>query len=193
MTQLRTGVMSVAWVVTAIAGARLAGHTTYRTIALAGGVCLVAGSALLVALEPDRSIWLAIAGSCLIGAGFGFVNLVYVTTVQAAVGWNQRGAATASNLFMRQLGQAIGTAAFGAVFNLGLALRIPDATEIVARMMEPLKRAQLAAADVQRYALAIAASLHAIYAIVCVLAVFVLVLAFAIPANMRPGDPSERT
>jgi EmrB/QacA subfamily drug resistance transporter len=186
------GIMSVGWVLAAIAGARLLARMTYRTLAISGGVFLVAGGVALAALEPGRSIALAFAGAACLGIGFGLVNLVYVVTVQSAVGWEQRGAATASNLFMRQLGQSIGTAAFGAVFNVGLALRIPDATDVVTRMMEPVRRLALPASDVLRYALAIAASLHAIYLIVGALGVALLALAVAIPGHLRPGDPAER-
>jgi EmrB/QacA subfamily drug resistance transporter len=182
------GTMSIGWVLAALVGSRILPHITYRRLAVAGGVFLVAGGAALATLAPGRSIVLAFAGAGCLGIGFGLVNLVYVVTVQSAVGWEQRGTATASNLFLRQLGQAIGTAAFGAVFNLGLALRIPDATGVVTQMMEPVRRHALALADVQRDALAIAASLHVIYLIVATLGVFLLILAIAIPAHLRPTE-----
>jgi len=185
------GVMSAAWVAGALAGSRLMQRTTYRTIALIGGTLLVAGSGTLIALHPDSSLLLAIAGSAIIGLGFGFVNLVFVVSTQSAVGWAQRGAATASNIFSRQLGQAIGTAAFGAVFNLGLYARIPDAGDVATRMMEPAQRALIAPADIARYAAAIAASLHGIYVILGVLGVIVLALTLALPAQLRPGDTAE--
>jgi hypothetical protein len=182
------GTMSVGWVLAAFTGSRILPHITYRPLAITGGAFLVAGGAALAALAPGRGIALAFIGAACLGIGFGLVNLVYVVTVQSAVGWEQRGAATASNLFLRQLGQSIGTAAFGAVFNLGLALRIPDATDVVTQMMEPVRRHALASADVQRYALAIAASLHTIYLIVGLLGVILLVLAIAVPAHLRPGE-----
>ncbi len=155
-----------------------------------GGVLLVAGSALLIMLQPTSGILLAIAGAALIGAGFGYVNLVFVVTTQAAVGWQQRGAVTASNIFMRQLGQAIGTAAFGAVFNLGLYTRIPNAGDVVTHMMDPSTRGQLPALEVQHYAAAIAASLHGIYVIAAVLGATILSLTLALPAKHRADDPT---
>jgi MFS family permease len=182
------GVMSAAWTVGALLGSRLLAFTTYRVTALVGSSMLVMGSAFLIALQPNSGIWWAIAGAAFIGLGFGYVNLVFIVTTQATVGWEQRGAVTASNLFMRQLGQAIGTAAFGAVFNLGLYARIPDASDIVTRMMEPAKRAQLSTFDVHGYAAAIAGSLHGIYIILGILGVIVFVLTLALPSNMRPGD-----
>lgn len=184
------GVMSLGWTIAAILGSRLVQRATYRFTAAVGGILLVAGTLLLVTLEPQRGIWWAIAGAALIGFGFGYSNLVFVVATQAAVGWEQRGAATASNLFMRQLGQAIGTATFGAVFNLGLFARVSNSGDIVARMMEPAARAQMPALDVQRYSSAIADSLHGIYVILGILALIMLGLTLAIPGNMRPGDAS---
>lgn len=187
------GVMSVGWVSGALVGSRRLPHTTYRATALSGSILLVAGSAFLIALEPARGIWWALTGAFLIGLGFGLVNLVFTVSTQAAVGWEQRGAATASNLFTRQLGQAIGTAGFGAVFNLGLYARIPDAGDVVTRMMTPAARAQIPALAVQRYAAAIAGSLHDIYLILGGLGLAILLMTLAFPRNMRPGDaPAAR-
>lgn len=182
------GVMSAAWTVGALLGSRLLAFATYRVTALAGSAQLIIGSTFLIGLQPSSGIWWPIAGAALIGLGFGYANLVFIVTTQAAVGWEQRGAATASNLFMRQLGQAIGTAAFGAVFNLGLYARIPDAGDVVTRMMEPAKRVRLSAFDVHDYAAAIASSLHGIYIILGILGGIVFVLTLALPKNMRPGD-----
>jgi EmrB/QacA subfamily drug resistance transporter len=182
------GATSCGWTAGALVGSRLLMRTTYRVIALAGGVLLVAGSGFLIALEPGSSVWLAVCGAGVIGWAFGFTNIVFVVTTQAAVGWEQRGAVTASNLFMRQLGQSIGTAAFGAVFNLGLYMRIPDANDIVTNMMEPTARARLNPLDVDRYAAAIGASLHVIYIILGILSIVVLALTLLIPKNIRPED-----
>jgi EmrB/QacA subfamily drug resistance transporter len=185
------GVTSASWTVGALIGSRLLAHMTYRATAVAGAIMLVAGSAFLISLEPGRGISWALAGGTVLGLGFGFVNLVFTVTTQSAVGWEQRGAATASNQFMRQLGASVGTAAFGAVFNLGLYARVPDAGDVIARMMDPVKRGSLAPLDVQRYAAAIAASLHDIYVILGLLGVVVLIIALAVPAELSTTtDPA---
>ena len=182
------GITSAAWTLGALIGSRLLAHATYRTTAVVGGALLVIGSAFLISLEPGRGIWWAFAGGALLGFGFGFVNLVFTLTTQSAVGWDQRGAATASNQFMRQLGASIGTATFGAVFNLGLDARIPDAGDAIVRMMDPLKRGTLSPLDVQNYAAAIAASLHGIYVILGLLGFVILLFALAIPAKHTTAD-----
>lgn len=185
------GAMSAAWVAGAIVGARLLQRMTYRTLALAGSAFIMVGTLLLIALSPGSSVWIAIAGTTLMGVGFGFVHLVFTLATQGAVGWQQRGAATASNIFTRMVGQAIGTALFGAVFNLGLYARLPDAGDVVTRMMEPVARIKLAAADIATYASAIATSLHSIYIILAALGAGILILTLALPARLSPGDENE--
>jgi len=52
-----------------------------------------------------------------IGFGMGCSFIPLTVLVQSAVGWNLRGAATASNTFSRSLGQTVGIAVLGTVFN----------------------------------------------------------------------------
>ena len=54
------------------------------------------------------------------GVGFGLLNTTYIVAIQSSVPWNQRGVATASNMLMRNLGNAVGAAFLGGVLNLGL-------------------------------------------------------------------------
>ena len=182
------GVTSAFWTVGSLIVSRFLVHAPYRMVAVIGSVLLVSGTLALLMLEPGRSIWWALIGGAIMGVGFGFINIVFVVTTQAAVGWKERGAATASNQFMRQLGASIGTAAFGAVFNLGLYARISNAGDVVTRMMNPLTRSSLSPVDVETYAAAIAASLHGIFIVLTVLGVIVLLLAAALPMELNAED-----
>jgi multidrug resistance protein len=182
------GVLMVAWVAGSFIGAGLMLRTSYRLTAVAGGIATTGGSALLATLTPERGTLWASAGCALMGLGFGLANGVFIIATQSSVGWEQRGRATASNIFQRQLGQAIGTALFGAVFNLGLYARIPDAGDVVSRMMVPQGRAQLPPLEVARDANAIALALHPIYLILGAAALALLACALALPAKLRPDD-----
>ena len=180
------GAVFIGWTSGSITGARLMIRTSYKITALAGSVPVLIGSILLATLSADANIAWPIAGVTTLGLGFGLINSVFVISTQAAVGWEMRGAATASNIFLRQLGQAIGSTTFGAVFNLGIYARIPDAGTVVGRLMDPVRRALLPPLDVARDAGAIAVSLHNVYLILACLAVVVFGLVLAIPASLRP-------
>lgn len=55
------------------------------------------------------------------GLGMGIVSVSSLILIQEIVKPAERGSATASNLFSRNLGSTLGAAMFGAVLNYGLA------------------------------------------------------------------------
>jgi hypothetical protein len=55
------------------------------------------------------------------GFGMGFLGTAAIVLIQGSVGWAERGAATASNLFARNLGSTLGAAVLGTVLNASLA------------------------------------------------------------------------
>ncbi len=165
------GAMSVAWTMGSILGGRLMTWSTYRVSAASGGVLLAGGAAFLVALDPERGALWATIGAALLGLGFGFSNSSFLVATQASVGWEQRGAATGANLFSRQVGQAVGTAAFGAVFNLSVFGRTHATNESIGAFDPSLVPA-------------IALALHHIFEIGAVLAIAILMLAVTLPAGL---------
>jgi EmrB/QacA subfamily drug resistance transporter len=186
------GAMSVTWALTSIFGGRLMLRTSYRLTAVLGGCCLVAGCTLLVLLTPTRGVGWATAGSLVVGAGMGFCNTAFIVSTQAAVAWNQRGAATSWCLFLRFIGQAVGAASCGAVLNASLLRGAPGAGHLLDRLLEPDLRAALPAADRARLVEVIAAGLHNTYLLVAAFAVLALVLVTFLPARLSPAQQSRR-
>jgi len=175
--------ISIGWPIASTIGGRVMVHTSYRLIAVLGAVLLIAGSGVLWALSPlDGPRWAA-AGAFLVGAGLGLCTTAFLVSIQASVGWAQRGIATSITMFMRITGQAVGAAIFGAVVNYGLG----DAGQnSIDRLMEPALRAELAASDLSALTEALAAALHDVYAIGAVLAVVTLAISLAIPRGLKP-------
>ena len=83
-------------------------------------------------------------GVALIGIGMGLTNNTFTVAIQGSVGWAQRGVATSTMSFMRQVGQSIGAAVFGGTINAELAERGASA-DIVDRIMDPALRRTLGA------------------------------------------------
>lgn len=92
-----------------------------RGVAVAGSFFLPVGASLFLFLDKDSPIWLPAMGSLVMGFGMGLLSVCCIVLVQEVVDRTQRGAATASNAFARNLGNTVGAALFGAVLNLGLA------------------------------------------------------------------------
>lgn len=191
------GAMSVTWALASFFGGRLMVRTTYRLTAVLGTLSLVGGTSLLIMLTPERGVAWATAGSLAIGVGMGLCNTTFIVSIQAAVPWHQRGAATSSCMFLRFLGQSLGAASFGAVLNFTLMRQAPEAVHLVDRLLEPAERASLGLAEVVRLTDVVALGLHNTYLLAGALSVLAFGFALLLPARLSPrastpGSPLAR-
>jgi EmrB/QacA subfamily drug resistance transporter len=180
------GMMSVTWAIASFFGGRLMIRTTYRLTAVLGTFSIIVGSAVLVGLTPERGVLWASAGSLLIGAGMGLCNTTFIVSIQASVPWHQRGAATSSCMFLRFVGQSLGAAAFGAVLNQTMLSNWPESVHMVDRLLDPVDRATLPPAQLDRLINLVAHALHNAYLLGGVLAVAAFLLALMFPARLSP-------
>ena len=176
---------SVSWTFASFASGRLMSRTSYRLAAGIGGVCLVAGSLVLMTLDPSASLLWVGTGALLNGIGMGFCNTAFIVSTQAAVGWDGRHGHQ-SRMFMRMVGSAVGAAVFGAIVNFGIHRQLPEAGNAVNRLMQPAARQALSVDELGRLTEAIASSVHVVYVIAGLIAVVSLFLALALPAKLSP-------
>ncbi|WP_349410314.1 MDR family MFS transporter [Pseudalkalibacillus sp. SCS-8] len=109
--------MSIGWPIASTLAGKLIIKWGFRTVAVGGGIALVIGSVFFMMLDPSKGpIWAGI-GSFIIGVGMGLSTTTFIVSIQSAVDWKKRGVATASNMFMRILGSAIGATLLGGVLN----------------------------------------------------------------------------
>lgn len=118
--------MSIGWPLASTA----AGHMLIRygtfTVSFIGGISLIIGSTLFVVMSASSGpLWAAMA-SFFIGIGMGLTSTSFVVTIQAAVPRKMRGSATAANMFMRNFGNTVGAAFYGAILNLALLKYFKD-------------------------------------------------------------------
>ena len=189
------GCMSVSWMFVSFAAGRLMIRTSYRLAAALGGVALVIGAAMLTQLQPASGVAWPAAGSLVMGVGMGACNTAFLVSIQASVGWSERGVATGANMFMRVIGQAFGAALGGAILNFGVFHRVPEAADAVNRLLEPALRQGLGAAEIARLTAAVAASLHEVYLVATLLAALTFLAALSFPARLsplRPAAPAAR-
>jgi EmrB/QacA subfamily drug resistance transporter len=111
----------VGWPTGGTVASRLFPRFGLRPLMLVGSVFVPVGAFLLVLLTPESSPIQAGAGSLLMGFGMGLLNISGLVIIQENVGWSERGSATASNVFSRNLGSTLGAALLGAVLSYGLA------------------------------------------------------------------------
>ncbi|MDU4094646.1 MAG: MDR family MFS transporter [Pantoea sp.] len=177
--------MSIGWPLASTLSGRLMLHTSYRFTAQLGALLLIAGTALLLTLHANSSLLQAGFAAFVIGTGMGMTSTTFLVSVQNSADFAIRGICTASIMFSRMLGSALGTAIMGAVLNYNLLLRLPDAHDPVQQLMSPERRQALDGGTLQQMTLQIAASLHWVFIVSLVIAVGSLFIAWTMPRR-RP-------
>ena len=89
----------------------------FRGCALIGTTIVLAGTALMLLLGRDSSVFTVAAFCLIIGLGMGLTAAPTLIAAQSSVGWGDRGVVTANNIFLRSLGSSLGVAVFGAIAN----------------------------------------------------------------------------
>ncbi|MEJ8856098.1 MFS transporter [Variovorax robiniae] len=176
-------------------GATLASRTFLRfglwRLMIVGGTLLPLGTAVFALLGPGHPPMVAGVGSFLLGLGMGLLSLSSLIIIQESVDVAQRGIATASNVFSRNLGSALGAAFFGAVFNFGLA-RLHGGQAIPEDQLRHLLRDSTvqAAADAGTR-LALGGALHLTFIALLLTSVGTIVLSLMLPKGGVIGSMRE--
>ena len=169
--------MVLGWPIAATLGARNFTRFGLRLILITGAALLPLGATAFVVLSPTMSPLVAGLGSLVMGFGMGFLSTAAIVLIQESVGWAQRGAATASNLFARNLGSTLGAAVLGTVLNASLARGHSGSLQQIQQL---LSGRRLAAGSVLERA-ELAYGLHLTYCGVLLVAVATFALSFLVP------------
>jgi EmrB/QacA subfamily drug resistance transporter len=109
--------MSIGWPIAAMISGRTILTIGFRTTSILGGISLLCGSVIFILLSGTNSPLFAATGSFLIGVGMGLTTTAFIVSIQSTVEWRKRGVATATNMFMRNVGSTIGAALLGGILN----------------------------------------------------------------------------
>jgi EmrB/QacA subfamily drug resistance transporter len=160
-----------------------------RTIMIAGSVCIPAGTGLLVLLTPSSSAVLAGAGSLIMGFGMGLLNISALILTQDSVSWSERGSATASNVFSRNLGSTLGAAVLGAVLTYGLA-HSTNGQQITPEQLRGLLNGTVMA-DAEAIRLALQHALHSTFVAMLLIAALIVPVCLLVPRREPIHDAQE--
>ncbi len=180
--------MSIGWPLASTLSGRLMLITSYRFTAQLGAFLLIAGSALLLLMRADSSIMQAGITAFIIGTGMGMTSTTFLVSVQNHAHYEIRGICTASIMFSRMLGSAIGTALMGAVLNYNLSLRLPQASDPMQQIMSHESRQALPDATLHVWTAEIATSLHWVFVVSLLIALLTLWVAWLMPRQRPEGE-----
>jgi len=179
--------MSIGWPLASMLSGRLMHATSYRFTVFTGALALAGGSLVLLLLKPDSGLGWARVAAFTIGCGMGLCNTTFIVSVQNAVDASVRGIATASTLFTRMLGSAIGTAILGATLNLNLQHRLPALSDPVQTLMETSQRQQLSAGKLANIVEQVSASLHWVFILAAMMSIWVFAAVLLVPKGEKPA------
>ena len=128
--------MLIGWPLASAVAGRLLGRTGYRVLVRVGLIALgVATFALWRLLAAGAGTSAMRAVMFVFGAGMGLANTALIVIVQERAGFARRGVATASTMFFRTIGGAVGVGALGALLARRVAGDVPES--LLRQMLGP--------------------------------------------------------
>jgi MFS family permease len=152
-----------------------------RTLVL-GNLFVPIGAVVFVLLGQQSSPVEAAIGSLVMGFGMGVASVSGLILIQEIVGASQRGSATASNLFSRNLGSTLGATVFGAVLNYGLTHAKGLGVVTSEQLRQLLDKAPGGPAVDVLVRQALQQSLHLTFTFMLVISVAIVLLAMFVPS-----------
>ncbi len=190
--------MSIGWpIASSVAGHLLIRYGTFH-VSFAGGLSLILGTTLFVMMDAGSGPWWAAMASFFVGVGMGLTSTSFTVTIQGAVPREKRGSATAANMFMRNFGNTVGAALFGAILNGMLIVHFKNddlnySLDDVNLLLTDEMRKTIPATKVQLLQNALDGSLHWVYITVAIFAVISLLLILKIPRGKGYLNDNDRT
>ncbi|MGP4068285.1 MDR family MFS transporter [Halobacillus sp. B29] len=180
--------MSIGWPIASTLAGRLVLRIGFRPTSILGGVSLIIGASLFSILTPDKGPLFAAIGSLFIGIGMGLSSTSFIVSIQNTVDWKTRGIATATNMFMRTIGSAIGAALLGGLLNSRINAAIeqsglPDQFTVDSTnlLLRESGRNELGKRALEVLQSGLTSGLHVVYIGILILAVISFLLILRLP------------
>lgn len=185
--------MSVGWPTASALSGRLYLRIGFRETSLIGAALVFLACIGFLCIPKPQPIYLIVLDQILLGAGFGLLSTPSLVGTQSMVSWQYRGVVTSANVFSRNLGQSLGAAIFGAVFNNSLIQQMKHApAELLSstqNVMEALHRPELSESAKTFLREAINASMSHIYWGLAFFAMLIFFCLYRVP-HRNPKDNS---
>jgi EmrB/QacA subfamily drug resistance transporter len=172
--------MLVGWPAASALAGRLLPHTGYRPLVRVGFV-VVAGASFAMAILLRRDTPLFAIGSTMffMGVGMGLANTALLIAVQESASWEERGVATASTMFFRSIGGAVGVGALGTVVSAGMGEQVDPA--LLNQLLGPEHGRNLGAAVLALLSGQLQTGLWHVFDVIAVMSVAALGAGFLFP------------
>jgi len=182
--------MSIGWPTASALSGRLYLKIGFRNTELIGVILVMLSCIGFLLIPWPQPIYLLVINLIFLGAGFGLISTPTIVGIQSVVDWDKRGVVTGTNQFARYLGQSLGAAIFGAIFNATYAKELNktdlDVSKKVENVLEELKNSELSlqAVDFIKQALHIA-NQHIFYGMIVFSILTFLTILLLVPKKLK--------
>lgn len=128
--------MSIGWPTASALSGRLYLRIGFRNTELIGAIVMILSCISFLLIPWPQPVWILVINMIFLGAGFGLISTPTVVGIQSVVGWEKRGVVTGINQFGRYLGQSLGAAIFGAIFNFTYGKELDSSRLDISKEME---------------------------------------------------------
>lgn len=185
--------MSIGWPTASALSGRLYLRIGFRETSLIGAILVFLACVGFLCIPRPQPVYLIVLDQILIGAGFGLLSTPSLVGTQSMVSWQNRGVVTSANVFSRNLGQSLGAAIFGAIFNNSLMQQMKNAPadlpSSTPNLMEVLHDPAVPESAKSFLREAINSSMHHIYWGLAFFALLIFVSLYIMPHR----DPKDTT
>lgn len=188
--------MSFAWPLASTLAGRYMYQIGSKRTTLFGAILVTLGTAWTLSIQLHSPYWYFVGLMIVLGLGMGYIVTPTTVLIQSAVGWQMRGAATASNTFLRSLGQTIGITILGGMFNSSVTKyatsHIPAGsdTEKVNNFLQSSGgpaggTANISPALREFFNQTMAYAIHQIFIVIFIIAAATLIVTFFLPSHQK--------
>ncbi len=186
--------MSIGCPVSSALSGRLYLKIGFRNTSLIGTIMVAVACAGFLLIPWPQPVYLVIADQVLLGAGFGMLSTPALVGAQSLVGWEQRGVVTGMVIFCRNLGQSVGAAVFGAIFNNSFQSQMntapPEFIEKTENILEIIKNPAVSEAKKLFLQQAVNISTSHIYIGLVIFSILTMIAVYKMPVK---GELKEET
>jgi EmrB/QacA subfamily drug resistance transporter len=174
--------MVLGWPIGTTIAARNFTRFGLRAILLFGAALMPLGALTFLFLGPATSPLVPAAGSAVMGLGMGFLSVSAIVMIQESASLAERGVATASNIFARNLGSTLGATALGGALNIGMNRHGGVDFDQVRQLLDHPLNQSAGAIGNPAIRVALGQALHLTFAAMFVLAALTFCLALLVPS-----------
>lgn len=178
--------MSISWLLASVILGKYIIKYGEKSVIIVSNIILLISAVLLPTLGITSPLLLLLVYIFIMGIGFGGAFTTLTIIVQESVGYDKRGAATATNSLLRTLGQTIGVTVFGGIFNLYI---VKYFINIGITGVDPSNLYNSSAINTtvtgEQIKLSLNSSIHVLFIILIIISVLALILSVLMPKIKR--------